>query len=105
MLGNEPIVETMVIVSGQDFSHFFGVAETSSSFPPGTALTLKIFGRDDGAQLGAWPAVAVQSGGALVQISSEDLLTVPDGSVFRVYVTYPGDQDLCWYRGRVWRRT
>jgi hypothetical protein len=101
MIGYEPIVEKMVIVQGQDFSHFFG---TDSPFPAGTTLGLKIFARDDGDQLGSWPAISLDSSGALVQITSEDLANIPDGSVFRVYVTYPGDQALCWYRGRVWRR-
>lgn len=103
MIGYEPVVDKMIIVSGQDFSHFFGV-EPTNPFPVGTGLTLKIYERDDGDQIGAWPAVAVQPGGALVQITADDLALVPDGAVFRVYVTYDDDQDLCWYRGRVWRR-
>jgi hypothetical protein len=103
MLGYEPFVEKMVVVSGQDFSHFFGVEQTDP-FPTGTGLTLKIFDRDDGDQLGAWPAVSVQAVGALVQITSQDLDPIPDGAVFRVYVQYP-DRDLVWYRGRVWRRS
>lgn len=102
MLGYEPIVENMVIVSGQDFSHFFGVEETP--FPYGTTLTLKIYSRE-GSQLGAWPAVVVEPGGALVQIDADDLDPVPDAASFRVYVQYPDSQDMCWYRGRVWRRT
>lgn len=102
MLGYEPIVEKMVVVSGQDFTHFFGV-ENSSPFPNGTTLTLKIFDRE-GQQLGAWPAVAVEPGGALVQITADDLEPIPDSALFRVFVDYPGDQALCWYRGRVWRR-
>lgn len=101
MFGYEPIVEKMIVVDGQDFSHFFGVEE--SSFPTGTELTLKIFDRE-GVQLGAWPAVGVSAGGALVQITADDLDPVPDGSQFRVYVQYPDGQDLCWYRGRIWRR-
>jgi hypothetical protein len=103
MLGYEPLVEKMIVVSGQDFSHFFGV-EANDPFPTGTDLVLKIFERDDGDQLGAWPAISVQAGGALVQIDHEDLALIPDGAVFRVYVIYPDDQELCWYRGRVWRR-
>lgn len=103
MLGYEPLVEKMVVVSGQDFSHFFGT-QSSSPFPSGTSLTLKIFDRED-SQLGAWPAVAVSPGGALVQIDADDLDPVPDAATFRVYVQYPDGQDLCWYRGRVWRRT
>ena len=103
MIGYEPIVEKMVVVSGQDFSHFFAVEDTDP-FPAGTGLTLKILARDDGEQLGAWPAVSVVAGGALVQIGKNDLTLIPDGAVFRVYVTYPGGQELCWYRGRVWRR-
>jgi hypothetical protein len=101
MLGYEPIVEKMVIVADQDFAHFFGVE--GSPFPNGTTLTLKIFDRE-GQQLGAWPAVAVEPGGALVQINAEDLDPIPDSALFRVLVSYPGGQDLVWYRGRVWRR-
>lgn len=101
MLGYEPIVEKMIVVSGQDFSHFFA---TDTPFQRDTDLTLKIFARDNGEQLGAWPAVAVESAGALVQINSEDLDSIPDGAVFRVYITYPDSQQMCWYRGRVWRR-
>lgn len=103
MIGYEPIVEKMVVVSGQDFSHIFNAGD-GDTFPNGTVLTLKIFARDDGDQLGAWPAVSVTSTSAQVQIAQEDLDPIPDGSVFRVYVAYPSGQDLCWYRGRVWRR-
>jgi len=102
MLGYEPIVETMVLIDGQDFTHFFG---TDTPFTNGTTLTLKIYSRDDGSQIGSWPAVSVKSGGASVQITSDDLDVIPDASSFRVYVQYPDGQDLCWYRGRVWRRT
>jgi hypothetical protein len=104
MLGYEPIVEKMILVSGQDFSHYFGVDE-NDPFPAGTGLTLKVFERDDGDQLGAWPAISVTASGALVQIVKDDLDPLPDGAVFRVYVEYPDGQNLCWYRGRVWRRT
>lgn len=103
MLGYEPLPETMVVVAGQDFSHFFGVSE-EDPFPAGTDLVLKIFERSDGEQLGAWPAVEVLPGGGQVQISAEELDGIPDASVFRVYVEYPTGQVLCWYRGRVWRK-
>jgi hypothetical protein len=101
VLGYEPIVEKMVVVSGQDFSHLFGVE--NSPFPNGTTLTLKIFDRE-GQQLGAWPAVAVEPGGALVQITADDLDPIPDAATFKVFVEYPDLQTLVWYRGRVWRR-
>lgn len=104
MLGYEPIVEKMVVISGQDFSHFFGV-EDHFPFPTGTTLTLKIFDREGMQQLGAWPAVAVGTSGALVQIDADDIDPIPDASQFRVYVQYPDGQDLVWYRGRVWRRS
>lgn len=103
MIGYEPTVESMVIVTGQDFSHYFHVKE-DDPFPSGTQLVLKILDRDGETQLGAWPAVTVEEGGALVQITHEDLSNVPDGASFRVYVTYPDSQDLCWYHGRVFRR-
>jgi len=101
MIGYEPITEKMVVVTGQDFSHWFG---TTDPFPTGTELTLKIYPRDGGTQLGAWPAVTVSATGALVQITADDLDPIPDGSSFRVFVEYPDGQELCWYRGRVWRR-
>jgi len=104
MLGYEPLVDKMIVIAGQDFSHFFGVDQLDP-FPTGTELVLKILARDDGEQLGAWPAISVQPSGALVQITADDLDPIPDGAVFRVYVTYPDEQDLCWYRGRIWRRT
>jgi hypothetical protein len=103
MIGYEPIVETMVIVSQQDFSHFFGVDE-SDPLPVGTTLTLKVYSRE-GDQIGAWPAVDVQPSGALVQITANDLDPVPDAASFKVFVQYPNSPTgLCWYRGRVWRR-
>ena len=54
MIGYEPIVEKMVVISGQDFAHHFGVEETDP-FPADTGLTLRIFDRE-GNQIGAWPA-------------------------------------------------
>jgi hypothetical protein len=102
MIGYEPLVEKMVVITGQDFSHFFGV-EPDDPFPAGTGVTLRIFDRESN-QIGAWPAVTVQPGGAQVQITAEDLDLVPDASVFRVHVEYADGTDLIWYRGRVWRR-
>jgi hypothetical protein len=103
MIGYEPIVEKMVVISGQDFAHHFGVEETDP-FPADTGLTLRIFDRE-GNQIGAWPAVSVQPGGAQVQITADDLDIVPDAAVFRVHVEYADGTDLIWIRGRVWRRS
>lgn len=102
MIGHEPLVDTMVVCPGQDFSHFFGV-EPDDPFPAGTGLTLRIFDRR-GIQVGAWPAITVHPGGAKVQITAEDLDVIPDSAVFRVHVEYPDGTDLVWIRGRVWRR-
>lgn len=102
MIGYEPISEKMLVIKGQDFSHRFGVTE-DDPLPDGTDLVLKIFERDDDSQIGAWPAVTVEPGGAHVQITAADLEIVPDASVFRVYVVYT-DETLCWYQGRVWRK-
>jgi hypothetical protein len=102
MLGYEPIVDRMVVVDGQDFTHFFG-ADQLDPFPVGTALTMKIYSRD-GDQLGAWPAVTITPSGALVQITADDLDPIPDAATFKVFVEYPDGQNLVWYRGRVWRR-
>lgn len=103
MIGYEPIVDNMVIVTGQGLSHFFGVLD-NDPFPYGTAVTLKVFARE-GQQLGAWPAIAVEPGGALVQINADDLDDIPDSATFKVFVEYPDSEPLCWYRGRVWRRS
>lgn len=103
MIGYEPIVEKMVVITGQDFTHFFGV-ESYDPLPAGTGLTLRIFDRENN-QIGAWPAVSVQPGGAQVQITATDLDSVPDGGLFRVNVEYPDGNDLIWIRGRVWRRS
>lgn len=102
MIGYEPIVDNMVIVTGQGLSHFFGLPE-GDAFPYGTTVTLKVYARDN-SQLAAWPAVTVEPGGALVQINADDLDAIPDSASFRVFVEYPGEEPLCWYRGRVWRR-
>lgn len=103
MIGYEPIVETMVVIAGQHFSHYFEVEE-ESPLPDGTEVTLKLYDRLGAQQLGAWPAVTVEPGGALVQITADDLDPIPDAALFRVYVDYPDTTALCWYRGRVWRR-
>jgi hypothetical protein len=103
VIGYEPIVEQMIVVTGQDFAHFFGVEE-HDPFPMGTTLSLKVYSRE-GDQLGAWPAINVQPSGALVQITADDLDPIPDASTFKVFVEYPGmPTGMCWYRGRVWRR-
>lgn len=103
MIGYEPYTEKMLIIAGQDFSHWFGVTE-DDPFPDGTDLILKIFERDSGDQIGSWPAAQVLAGGAQVQIGAEELDEIPDASLFRVMVEYPDGQSLCWYRGRVWRK-
>lgn len=101
MIGYEPIVDNMVVITGQGLTHFFGTTE--DPFPTGTEVVLKVFSRD-GAQISAWPAVVVEPGGALIQINADDLTNLTDSMEFKVFVEYPGDQPLCWYRGRVWRR-
>ncbi len=105
MLGYEPFVTDMVIIAGQDFSHFFGVTD-DDPIPPGTTVILKIYTRDGSDQIGAWPAIDVQPGGAHVQITSVDLDAIPDSATYRVFVSYtePSEQTLCWFRGRVHRR-
>lgn len=102
MIGYEPFVERMVVIDGQDFSHFFG-ADPTDPFPANTTVTLKIYDRDNN-QLGAWPAITNGSTGSLVQIDADDLRNIPDSAHFRVFVNYSTGQTLCWYRGRVWRR-
>lgn len=98
-IGYTPTRESMKVVPGQDFSHYFRVTEIDP-FPSGTLVIMKIFDRVN-TQLGAWPAVLVEEGGAQVQIIAADLEPIPDGAAFRVYVTYPDTQTICWYSGRV----
>lgn len=103
MLGYNPIVEEMVILESQDFTHRLDVI-ADDPFPAGTTVTLYIYARDGETQMGAWPAVAVDTGGADLQIAADDFNEIPDSAVFRIYVTYPTGEKVCWYRGRVWRR-
>lgn len=100
MLGYEPTAENMVILSGQDFTHYFGVTE-ADPFPDDTTLVLKIYDRTGAILIGSWPAVLVEEGGAQVQITAGDLADVPNGSTFRVFVTYPTGETVCWYYGRI----
>lgn len=103
MIGRDPIVDQMVVVDGEQFFHRFGVDE-DDPFPSDTTVTLKVYDRTGETQLGAWPAVEVLPGSAVVTISADDHAPIPDGSAFRVWVQYPEGPPLCWYRGRVWRR-
>lgn len=102
-LGNEPTAVTLKATKGQGLDEFLEVPE-NDEFPDGTTVKLEVNDRRDLVTLGVWPAVEVLSGGARIVVDADDMDALPNFARVRVYVTYPGNQPLCWYDGTLIRR-
>lgn len=101
MLGNEPIVETLLLVTGQDFVHQIDVPE-GNFIPVGTTCSIVIYD-PAGNVLATWSASVTTAWVSwLIHSEVSDTITIP--ATFRVYVHYADGKDFCWYRGHVARQ-
>ncbi|WP_043654309.1 LtfC-like domain-containing protein [Nocardia thailandica] len=101
MLGNEPLIETIVLVPGQDFVHQIVVPE-GNFIPVGTTCTLRIYDHTD-TVLAEWSATVTTAWVSwLIQSEVSDTITIP--AKFRIYVHFSDGKDFCWYRGQVARQ-
>lgn len=104
MIGHEPLTLDWVVSRGQGLTYLFETTD-DEPFPDDTVLSVYVYGPRNGeVPIGLWPAVGYEPGAIQVQIESEDLDVIPDGSTFQVFLEMPGFPRVCWYRGRVWRR-
>lgn len=97
-IGYEPIIDTLVLVPGQDFLHdiFPPFGET---VPSGTTGSLTFYD-PTGTLLATWDA-NVSSASISWNVSSTLSDTIPTPANFRIYVHFQDGTDFCWYRGPV----
>lgn len=100
-IGFEPIVDTLILVSGQDFLHDI-FPPTGLTIPAGTSANL-IFYDPSGTTVATW-AATVSSASVSWDVASTvaDTITIP--AHFRIYVHYSDGKDFCWYRGQTARQ-
>lgn len=95
-LGNIPALGRMSLIDGQDFSHTF---TTVAELPQGSTVSLELLDAARTYSYGSWPVVNLVS-----RIDAADHAVVPDGSWFRLWVTYPSNGGrFCWIAGPVER--
>lgn len=101
-IGNEPIIETLVLAPGQDFIHDI-FPPAGGSIPAGTTVTLIFYAAGDKSVLATWPA-SVTSAAASWDVSTTVVETLSFPADFRIFVHYTDGADFCWYRGTVSRQ-
>ncbi|MFE2994068.1 hypothetical protein ACFXG4_03500 [Nocardia sp. NPDC059246] len=101
-IGHEPIIETLVLVPGQDFIHDIYPPD-GASIPPGTTVDLIFYATGSRAVLATWSA-SVSASAASWTVSSTVADTIPLPADFRIYFRYNDGADFCWYRGQVARQ-
>lgn len=99
-IGFEPLVETLVLVQGQDFLHDI-YPPAGETIPAGTTSEL-IFYDPSGTIVATWSA-NVSPGAVSWDVASTLADTIPIPAQFRIYVHYSDGKDFCWYRGQVSR--
>lgn len=106
-LGNEPIVDKLILTAGADFEHRINVA-AGETIPNGTTAKIVILADDGTATvpLATWPATTVTGSYVRWRVESGVADTIPDRSVYRLYIVYDDTPTLdhCWYRGTVTRK-
>ncbi|MFD6400836.1 hypothetical protein [Nocardia sp. NPDC060249] len=101
MLGNEPQIETLLLVTGQDFHHQIDVP-SGSFIPAGTTCEIVIYDPAN-TVLATWNATVTTYWVTwLIHSEVSDTITIP--ATFRIYVHYSDGKDFCWYRGQVARQ-
>lgn len=99
-IGNTPLVDTLVLVAGQDFIHEIFPPQ-GETIPAGTSVDL-IFYDQAGDEIATWEAT-VSSAVAGWDVSSALADTINIPARFRIYVHYSDGADFCWYAGSVAR--
>jgi hypothetical protein len=99
-IGAKPLVETLVLVAGQDFVHdIYPLA--GEEIPTETSAEI-IFYDMAGDVIGTWTAtVTPYSISWNVSYALADTISIP--ARFRLYVHYSDGKDFCWYQGSVAR--
>jgi hypothetical protein len=99
-IGNEPIVESLVLVKGQDFMHDI-FAPDGESFAVGTTAEI-IFYDASGTSLDEWSA-SVNSAAISWSVDKAVADTIPHPANFSIFIHFPDGADFCWYKGSVVR--
>ena len=94
-LGNIPALGRLSLIDGQDFTHEF--VEAVEELPWGSVVALELLNASRSKSFGSWPVVDMQ-----IRIDASDHAAIPQGSWFRLWVTYPDDGGrYCWLAGPV----
>lgn len=83
VLGNMPGLRRLSLIDGQDFIYTFTVVDR---LPLDAVVTLDLLNHDRSTLYGSWPVTALT-----VRIDAADHAVAPDGSWFRLWVTFPDD--------------
>lgn len=106
-LGNEPIIDTVVLTAGADWAHRINVA-SGETLPTGTTAVIRFYADKETAStpIAQFNANNVNEVYAEWRVESTSLDAIENNSFFRIYVTYPETPTFenCWYRGKVQRQ-
>lgn len=100
VIGHEPVVQRVVLIDGQDLTHVF--TTWGEDLPAGTVVEWRVTDRDHASLLGVWPVTETVDGW-LLNVEAADHARIPDGTRFRLFVTYPTGGRFCWIAGPVGR--
>lgn len=101
ILGYVPAMGRLALIDGQDFLHVFTLF---SDLPAGTIVALEILNATRSHSYGIWPVSSINYGDYTIRIDAADHATIPNGSWFRLWTTYPNEGGrFCWLTGPVER--
>ncbi|SLG34440.1 Uncharacterised protein [Mycobacteroides abscessus subsp. abscessus] len=99
-IGHQPLVDSLVLVNGQDFIHEI-LMPAGEFVPAGTTCKIVIYDMA-GDVVTEWPATVV-SNSISWDVASESADTINLPATYRIYVHYSDGADFCWYRGPIVR--
>ncbi|MGX1809751.1 LtfC-like domain-containing protein [Nocardia sp. NPDC055321] len=99
-IGNQPIIETLLLKRGQDLIHDIDLP-AGETFPPSTTVTLIVYDLAD-TVLATWTA-SVSTSTASWDVASTVTDTIPLPAKFAIFVHYSDGADFRWYEGSVAR--
>lgn len=95
ILGNIPDLSRLSLIDGQDFAHEF--TEIVEELPWGSVVVLEMLNATRTVSFGSWPVDEMT-----IRIDADDHAFIPQGSWFRLWVTYPNDGGrFCWLAGPI----
>jgi len=99
-LGHVPALSRMSFIDGQDF---YDTLTPTTPLTNGSVVQVEIWDRDKTTLLGVW-GLTLSGSDWVIRIDAADHATIPAGSWFRLFVTYPSNGGrISWLAGPVER--